>query len=257
MPMSSMPHAGELEGAPAAELDGRRAGERVAVGHERVLVAIGARLREHPAVLGDAQPSCRLDRAHDDRRAHVDVVVRVHVLRIGQADHPVRGADRGDLLGRLGVTDPRVLVAGRDLAEVGPQRAEVGEVVLGRPPRRGAQRRLEHRVHLHGHVDAAFGLGRLVHVELVADGHGFVALGSLRPVERHPGLAGAHERPPRLAAGEDRHVELAGLDVERGRVDERLRAVAAHRRVAEFGRLDARAGRPGTAPGCDSARTGG
>ena len=157
----------------------------------------------------------------------------------GQSDHPVRSRvtvviSSGDLASRIHAYSLPAATWLRSDHSAPRWR----EMLLGGPARRGPQRRLEHRIHLHRHVDAALGLRRQVHLEVVADHDRFVALGRLRPIERHPGLAGAHERPPRLAAGEDRHVELAGLDVERRRVDERLRAVAAHRRVAEFGRLE-------------------
>ena len=56
--------------------------------------------------------------------------------------------------GDLRLADPRVRVAGGDVAEVGPQLAEVRLVLLDGAARSGAQRGLEHRVDLDRHDDA-------------------------------------------------------------------------------------------------------
>ena len=55
------------------------------------------------------------------------------------------------------------------------------------------------------------------------------------------GLAGPTASASGFAPGQDRDVDQTGPDVERRPVDERLRAVAAHRRVLEAGRPDAQA----------------
>ena len=59
---------------------------------------------------GDAQRAGRLDRAEDEPGALLDVVVRVHELRVREADHAVVRRGGGDLVGRVGPLDPRVRV---------------------------------------------------------------------------------------------------------------------------------------------------
>ena len=55
MSTSSMVIPANDEGPLSAEADGRRLGERVAVGDERVLVAVGPGMGEDPPIVRDAQ----------------------------------------------------------------------------------------------------------------------------------------------------------------------------------------------------------
>src|SRR4029079_13755002 len=68
----------------------------------------------------------------------------------------------------------------------------------------------------------------MVQYEIVADGAGYSAFRRGRPVQLVLGLARADTGAPCLAAGKDRDVEAAGDDLVGGRVDEGLRALAAH-----------------------------
>ena len=77
---------------------------------------------------------------------------------------------------------------------------------------------------------------RVVQHEIVADDPRFPALGRRRPLELDVGLARPHPRAPGLTTGQDRDVELTGLDLRGGRVDEALRALTAHRGVRGLGR---------------------
>ena len=91
--------SGQVEGGPTAGADGRCVGKVPAFRDERVLMTIGARMDKHPTVAGDAQLGRLGGRAHDQGGTLIDVVVRVHQLRIWEPDHPVRHPDGGDLLG--------------------------------------------------------------------------------------------------------------------------------------------------------------
>ncbi len=82
----------------------------------------------------------------------------------------------------------------------------------------------------------------MAHAHLGAEharGNHFVAL--LVPHEGRVGSSRPHARAPRLSPHEDRAVEIARLDLGRGRVDERLRSVAPRRGVDGLPRLDAEA----------------
>ena len=159
----------------------------------------------------------------------------------------------GDLASR----HPRVRVAGGDLAEPGPQLADVRAGARRRvSPGGGAQRRLEHRVHLHRHArcprSGSAGW-------LIASSSPIIRGGSSRraPVGQSSvdlGLAGPHPGAPRLAAGEDGQSRSPAW-ISRGRgVDERSAGCCRPAVVyAGLGRRDAEplgdeAGRVAVAP---------
>ncbi len=103
----------------------------------------------------------------------------------------------------------------------------------------GAQRGLEHRVHLHRHHDAALELVGMAHPHLCADQPRRRHLvGLLVPIEDHIGAAGPHPGAPRLSTHEDGAVEGAVEDLARGEVHERLGRVASRGRVRRLGGLD-------------------
>ncbi len=212
--------------------------EGVAVGDEVVFVAVRAGMRKDPTILRHTEPPGRLDRAHDHCGGHVDLVVRVQQLRVREPDHPVVGGDGRDLLGRLGLLDPGVRVACSDLAEFGVEATEVVAVFVDRAARCRPDRGLEHRVDLHRHEDATLGLGLEVHLQVVADDPRFVTRFGLRPVEFDAGTACSLSAPRRFAAREHGDVDLARLDLDRRRVDQRLGAVAAHGGVVEVARCE-------------------
>ena len=226
--------AGQLQGGPAAGPDGGRLGQGPAIRHVRVLVAVGAGVREHPAVLGHAERPGLVDRAHDERRGLVDIVVGVHVLRVGEPDHPVLRGGRADLLRRPGLPGPGVGVRGGDLREPRPQLADPPLVLVdrlaGAVVRSGPQRGLDHRVHLDRHHDAAGQLLGRAHRQLRADRPpGLGALGQLRPRQGLTRPPGPRPGAPSLGPGQDGQVQLATLDLARGDVDQHLGAVAALR----------------------------
>jgi len=64
---------------------------------DEAFLAVGTGEREHPAVLGDAEVARGLRGAQDHSRGLVDARVRVHHLRVREADHPVVVSDGGDL----------------------------------------------------------------------------------------------------------------------------------------------------------------
>ena len=255
MSTSSMPDARQLQRPPAAGAHGRHLGERVAVGHVDVLVAVDPGVREHPAIRGDAERRGATARTHHDRRGHVDVVVRVHHLGVGPADHPVGRGDRGDLVGGERGARPGVIVGRRHRAEPRPQRGDVAAVRRWIAPGGGADGRLEHRIHLHGQQDAAGGLGRMGRRQLVTehDRRRTVA-GAGVPVEARPLPLGAGAGAPRLTAHDDGEVE-AGGDVEGGAVDDRLGHVATGVRDGVLRRPWCRGGRRAAPPGRRSATT--
>ncbi len=195
---------------------------------------------EHPTVLGDAELARLLDGSHDHGGRHVDVVVRVHELRIRRPDHPVVGRRRADLFCALRIPNPRVGIGGRDIAEACPQLGRAHLVIGERLPAMSAQRRLEHRVHLHRHDHTALELVRVVHLHLGPDEpRGLDLVGLLVPGEDGVGASCPHPRAPGLAAHQHRAVERPGEDLCRGQIHERLWGVATRRRVGRLRGLDA------------------
>ena len=167
--------------------------------------------------------------ADDDRGRHVDVVVRVHRLRVGPADHPVARRDGGDLAAvrpsrgatRTGCRPPpsRTATTARRCAPAwsSGQRPAAARIAVSNIGYICTGRR-----------DAPGGLGRVGHVELVAEHHRrLVVRRGLAATQDDAFPAGPHAGAPRLAAGEDGDVEAPGGDVERGPVDERLGRFAA------------------------------
>ena len=138
MATSSMSTPGELERPLAAELDRRRAGERVAVGDERVLVAVGAGVREDPAVLGARRGA----RAASTEQMMIAAPMSTSLfefmyLRYGR---PIEAVARADVV-RISsaVLASRIhacRVVGGDGAEPGPQLADRDEVLVGDRGRR-------------------------------------------------------------------------------------------------------------------------
>ncbi len=215
--------AGHLEDLPADRTDCGRRMQVTAVGERVRVVGVGTAVGEHPTLAGHAGAFRRLGRTHEEHGALLDVVVRVHELRIREADPTVVGRRRADLLRRVGLLRPCVGVASGDLAEPRPQLRDLDEVVVDRAGRVGAERLFEHRVHLHRHHDPAVHLGRVGHGELTAHHLGFghrlvlhrprrsIARGS----ERHPGAPG-------LGAADQHDVVSPCGDVEGCSVDQRL-----------------------------------
>ena len=124
--MSSMPSPACSQGGGTGEPDGGGAVQLGSLGDEPVVVAVRSGEGEDPALLGNAGGAGRRHRAHDVGRALVDLHVGRAELGVGERHHAVAGPGRDDLLGRAGGADPRVRVAGRHLAEAGPQGADAG-----------------------------------------------------------------------------------------------------------------------------------
>ncbi len=150
--------------------------------------------------------------AHDDRRRLVDGVVGAHGLRVGPAHHPVavgRFTDRGGIgAGSIRSVGVRGGDGGVALPQVG---GSVARLVEAFAPT-GTDGTVEDRVAVPRRFAAAFHRRRVAHVERrtpVFDivGSGLVADGRL--------LVPGRQRTPRevgFAAGEDRDVDVAGLD---------------------------------------------
>ena len=193
---------------------------------------VGARVGEDPAVGRHTERPGLLDRAQDEGRALLDRVVGVEELAVREPDHAVAVGAARELGGGVGPLDPGVGVAGRHLAEAGPQPGEVLEVLgdgpaVGSPP--GV---LEQGVELDRHHDAPTHLVLVVEHHLLAEvlvGRG--ALGLHRPVG--PAAAGAvgGARAPGLGARDEHDVGPAVADVAARLVHQCLRDVAAHGRV--------------------------
>ena len=161
-----------------------------------------------------------LDRAHDQRGGHVDVVVRVHELRVREADHAVRRCRRADLLGASCASlHPRVRdCCAATVAEPGPQLGRA-HLMRRRTPRPRSARSAVSNI---GYTCTGITMPR---VELGRDGSsasrrrsarvGAMSSGCLSHVEDHVGAAGAHPGAPRLATHEDGAVEGAVVDLAR------------------------------------------
>ncbi len=107
-------HVGQLERQVPGCPDGGGGHEVAALGHGAVL-AVGAGMHEHPAVLRDAQGSGPVGRADDDGGRHVDVGVRHHALGVREPDQPVVRRGGRDLVGRVGLAAPGERVVRGDL----------------------------------------------------------------------------------------------------------------------------------------------
>ena len=160
-----------------------------------MLVAVGARMDKHPTVARHAQGLCLFGAAHDERGAHVDVVVRVHVLRVREADHAVRGTWRTDFFGGARLVAPGVWIRCRDLAETSPEFAGDQLLFFDRAARCSANGCLEHRIHLHGHEDAVGALGGMTHVEVFAHHRWDLTVRRLGPIEIDAVAASPHAAP--------------------------------------------------------------
>ena len=204
---SSTPTPASSRRRPTGDAHGRRAPEVVALAHEVVVVGVGAAVREHPAVARHAERLGPLGRAQDQRGALLDRVVGVQPLRVREADHPVVGRRRADLLGGVRLLDPGVRVGGGHRAEPGPQLRHGDEVLVEPAAEHHPVRLLEQRVHLHRHHHAAGLLAGRRHRHLGDRprrlGHRLVLP---RPVELGAGRPGAHPGAPRLGAAEEHEV---------------------------------------------------
>ena len=170
------------------------------------------------------------------RRALLDGVVRVQPLRVREADHAVVGRRRHELLGGERLLDPGVRVRRRHLAEAGPQAARAG------PPTRRAVAPAAARS-----ADSNIGYTCTGMTTPRASSSGWTiwrrsrslaeglrrrrVLGLDGPVGPAAGGLGRRARAPRLGPADEDDVDVAGGDVEARAVDERLRRVAAGRRV--------------------------
>ena len=185
-------HAGELERQATAEFDGRSLGEAVTVRHEAVLVAIGARMDEHPTVARHAQRLRLFGAAHNERCAHVDIVVRVHVLRVREADHAIRGTWRTDFFGRARPVAPGVWIRCSDLAEASPEFAGDELLFFDGAARSSTNSCLKHRIYLNGHEDAVGAFCGMTHVEVFTHQRWELSVGGLGPIEINAIAAGPH-----------------------------------------------------------------
>ena len=82
-----------------------------------MLVTISARERKDPFFARDAELRGFADRADDQRRSHIDLVVRVHHFAIGQTDHAIFRCDCANLFGGERRVAPGEIVCGSNLAE--------------------------------------------------------------------------------------------------------------------------------------------
>ena len=135
---------------------------------------------------------------------------------------------------------PRVRVAGGDLAEPRPQLADRREGAPRATSRGRTDRGLEDRIDLHRHHQAALELGRVVHHEVLADDARHAgplvrsASGARCSALRARTRVRRASPPVRIAMS-----SVAGLDLRGRRVDQALRALAAHGGVRGLARRQA------------------
>ena len=140
---SSIAGAGQRQGRPAGQPDGRGRMEVEPVGEEPVVVGVGPGQREDPPLPGDAGGRGGGGRAHDDGRPLVDLHVGGEQLGVRVVDHPVGVGDGDDLVHRAGIPEPGVGIGGGHLGESGPQRTDAAAVVVEGAAEPGAEGVLE------------------------------------------------------------------------------------------------------------------
>ena len=191
-------------------------------------MGISARIRENPTVPGDLQVLGLLRRAQQDSCALVDHIVGIHQLGVGPADHPVVRTGLPDLFGAQRLPAPGMRIVLRHRAELCPQLADPAPVVRHRLRVGHPQRLLEERVDERRpiQVDPVFPRPRHRDLLLSAgrDRDRLILTGPIRTNSPRPQ---SHPGSPGLRAGDQNHRRPAGLDIDAGLVEQRLRRIAA------------------------------
>jgi hypothetical protein len=168
--------------------------------------------------------------------ALIDIEDGVHVLGVGEADVAVAGRGGGDLVRRLGLAEPGVRVARRDLRERGEELAERVAMGVEGAAVVGAQGVFEERVDGCRKRGPVLRLG-VVHTRArVTDVGGRRA--ARRPAQVDALRASAASGVDALGAGDEDELEVAVVDALGGLVHLPLRRVAAERGVDLLARGD-------------------
>ena len=82
-----------------------------------MLMAVGAGVNKDPTIARNSKCFSFFNRTHNERCAHIDVIVRVHELRIRKANHAVIWAGSANIFCTHCILRPGIGVLRRNVAE--------------------------------------------------------------------------------------------------------------------------------------------